>query len=54
MQIVFNFIQENRIWHFMQIVSTGDNLHEMSKPVFLEKKKKYFSMSSAENFTQSA
>ena len=25
---------------FMQIVSIGDNLHEMSKPVFWEKKKK--------------
>ena len=24
----------NRIWHFMQVVSTGDNLHEMSIPVF--------------------
>ena len=24
----------------MQIVSNGDNLHEMSKPVFREKKKK--------------
>ena len=35
----------------MQIVSIGDNLHEMSKPVFWEK---YFNMSSAENFTQHA
>ena len=26
---------ENRIWHFMQIV--GDNLHEISNPVFSEK-----------------
>ena len=34
----------------------GDNLHEMSKPVFWEKKKKkkYLNMSSAEKFTQSA
>ena len=24
--------------HFMQIVSNGDNLHEMSNPVFWEKK----------------
>ena len=31
---------ENRIWYFMQIVFIGDNLHEMSKPVFWEKKKK--------------
>ena len=25
----------------MQIVSSGDNLHEMSNPVFWEKKEKY-------------
>ena len=25
----------------MQIVSTGDNLHEMSNPVFFEKEEKY-------------
>ena len=25
---------ENRIRHFMQIVSLGDNLHEVSKPIF--------------------
>ena len=25
------------MWHFMQLVSTGDNLHEMSDPVFWEK-----------------
>ena len=24
---------ENRIWHFMQIVFIGDNIHEMSNPV---------------------
>ena len=28
------FFPENRIWHFMQIVSIGDNLHEVSNPVF--------------------
>ena len=33
----FLFFPENRIWHFVQIVSTGNNLHEMSKPVFWEK-----------------
>ena len=33
----------------MQIVSIGENLHEMSNPG-----KKYFKMSSAENFTQNA
>ena len=26
----------------MQIVSNGDDLHEMSNPVFWENKKKYF------------
>ena len=31
--------------------STGDNLYEISKPAFCEK---YFSIWSAENFTQSA
>ena len=35
----------------MQIVSLGDNLHEMSDPIFWEK---YFKMSSAEIFTQHA
>ena len=35
--IFFLFFPENRIWHFMQIVSTEDNLHEMSYPVFWEK-----------------
>ena len=34
----------------MQIVSIGDNLHEMSKPVFWEKQK-YFNMLFAEIFT---
>ena len=44
----------------MQIVSIGDNLHEMSKPVFLEKKKKKkkkkkkFKMLSPEIFIPSA
>ena len=31
-----NFFRK-QIWHFMQIVSTGDNLHEMTKPVSWEK-----------------
>ena len=30
-------VSENMFWHFMQIVSLGDSLHEMSKPVFFEK-----------------
>ena len=38
----------------MQIVSLGDNLHEMSYTVFREKQEKYSKKSSAENFTQSA
>ena len=37
MKYFFLFFQENRIWYFMQIVSNGDDLHEMSNPVFLEK-----------------
>ena len=37
----------------MQIVSIGDNLHVMSKPLFCEKLEKYSKMS-AEIFTQSA
>ena len=34
MMIFFLFFQEKRIWHFMQIVSIGDNLHEKSNPDF--------------------
>ena len=30
----------NRIWHFMQSVSSWDNVHEMSNPVTWEKNKK--------------
>ena len=33
LMIFFLFSSENRVWHFMQIVSIGDYLHEMSKPV---------------------
>ena len=36
MILFFLFLQENRIWYFMQNVSNGDNLHEMSNPVFWE------------------
>ena len=32
------FFPKNRIWHFMQIVSTGDNLHKMSNAVLWENK----------------
>ena len=38
----------------MQIVSNGDNWHEISNPVFWEKYEKYFDMLFAETFTQSA
>ena len=38
----------------MQIVSIGDNLHEISNPVFKVKYEKYSKMLSAENFTHSA
>ena len=40
--VFFLFFPENRIWHCKQIVSIGDNLHEMSNPVFWEKSEKYF------------
>ena len=33
-EIFYLFFPENRLWHFMQIVSLGDNLLEMSMPVF--------------------
>ena len=33
----FQLFPENRIKHFMQIVTIGDNLHEMFNPVFWEK-----------------
>ena len=33
-EIFLLFFQENVIWYFMQIVSNGDNLHEMSNSVF--------------------
>ena len=28
------FFTENWLWHFMKTVSLGDNLHEMSNPIF--------------------
>ena len=37
-EIFFFFVfSENMLWHFMQIVSLGDNLHEIPKPTFWEK-----------------
>ena len=38
----------------MQIVSWGDNLHEVSSPVFYDKHEKYFTVLSAEIFTKHA
>ena len=49
--IVFLFFPENRIWHYMQIISLRDSLHEMSNLFSGKNKKKYFKMLSAENFT---
>ena len=37
LMLFFLCFSENRIWHFMQIVSNGDNLHRLSNPVFWEK-----------------
>ena len=45
-QIFFFSFPENRIRHFMQIVSIGDNLHEMSNS--MKNKKNITKMSSAE------
>ena len=37
-EIFFLSFSENRVWHFVQIVSQGDNdLQEMSNPMFWEK-----------------
>ena len=50
----FLFFPENRIWHFMQIVSIGDKSCLKCQILFSGKnKKRYFKMSSAQNFTQS-
>ena len=32
----FYFLQKKRIWHFMSIFCLGGNLHEISKPNFLD------------------
>ena len=37
--------QKNRIWHFMQIVSGGDNLHEISNPFFFSNEDNLHEMS---------
>ena len=48
-EIVFLFFLENRIWQLMQIVSFGDNLHEVSDPIFWKNKKNITNLSSAES-----
>ena len=48
--IFFLFFRENKSWHFMWIVCSADDSHEISRLVFSEKskkKKKKFRMSSA-------
>ena len=40
-EILFLFFPENRIRRVMQIASNGNNLHEMSNPVFWGKKRNY-------------
>ena len=51
---MFLIFPEKRIWHSMQIISDGDSLHGMSNYVFWGEKEKYFKLSSAENFPESA
>ena len=34
-EIFFLCFPENSLWQFMQIVSLGDNLQEMLKPIFI-------------------
>ena len=51
LMIFFLIFPENRLSHFMQNLSAGDNLHEISKHCFWEKKN-YFKLSNVENFTQ--
>ena len=41
-------------WHFMQFVSQVENLHEIWKPISLERQEKYFKMSSVETFAKHA
>ena len=47
-EIVFLFFPENRIGHFIQIVSSGDNLHKMSSPVFWKNRENVINLWSAE------
>ena len=43
-EIFFLFFPENRLRHLMPIVFFGDNLHEMSKPIFWGKIRKISSL----------
>ena len=54
MAVALKMSEENRFWYSMQIVSQGDDLHEMLKLFSGKNEKKYFRMSSAEFFTQHA
>ena len=54
LMIFFLFFPEDRLYHFMQIFSLEDNLHEKSAYFLGKIKKKYFKMLSAEIFTQHA
>ena len=49
--IFFLFFTENRLSHFMQIVSRGDNCIKCQSQFSGKIQEKYFKMSSAENFT---
>ena len=51
MNIFLIFFPRKQVDIPCKFVSSGDNLHEMSKPVFLGKYKIYFNVS-AENFTK--
>ena len=39
---IFFLFSPERIWHFLQIVSIRDNLHELPKPIFWDKIRKLF------------
>ena len=52
MLIVSLVFPENRLWHFMQIVSYGDNLHKKSEPIFSGKNRKIFQNVVLSNFSK--
>ena len=49
--MIFFFFSENKVRHFMQTVSLGDSLHEMSILVFWIKSDKYFKLLSVDFFS---